>query len=92
VSGSTATFHGNTPIGYVYGPGQNNWDFSIIKNTPVTWPTEKGTIQFRAEFYNAFNHPQFANPALNVSAANFGQITATSVAPRLIQFALKYSF
>jgi len=62
---------------------------------------ENHSIQFRTEFFNAFNHTQFSNPnygvgatyALpNVRAGNFGQITSTSVNPRVIQFALKYSF
>jgi Carboxypeptidase regulatory-like domain len=92
VAGSTATTYGNTGVGWVYGPGQNNWDFTINKDTRVGGFNEKARIQFRAEFYNAFNHPQFANPALNDSVANFGLITATSVAPRLIQFGLKYIF
>jgi hypothetical protein len=62
---------------------------------------EKQSVQFRTEFFNAFNHPQFSNPnygpgatyALpNVRSGAFGQITSTSVNPRVIQFALKYSF
>jgi outer membrane receptor protein involved in Fe transport len=92
VSGSTATTFGDTGVGYVFGPGQNNWDLTLIKNTRVGGINEKARVQFRAEFYNAFNHPQFANPALNASVANFGLITASSVAPRLIQFGLKYIF
>jgi len=43
--------------------------------------------------FNAFNHPQFSNPASAVvNASAFGQITTTSVAPRIMQFALRYSF
>jgi hypothetical protein len=51
-------------------------------------------LQFRAEFFNMFNHPQFNIPVgLNFGApGNFGQITSTSVNPRLIQLALKYVF
>jgi hypothetical protein len=92
ITGSTATFYGNTGVGYFYGPHQNNWDLTLSKSTRVGGLNEKAQLQFRAEFYNAFNHPQFSNPALNDSAANFGQITSTSVAPRLIQFGLKYIF
>jgi hypothetical protein len=90
--GSTATLYGDTGVGYVYGPGQNNWDLALIKTTKVGGINENAQLQFRTEFYNAFNHPQFANPALNVAAPNFGTITAASVAPRLIQFGLKYIF
>jgi hypothetical protein len=49
-------------------------------------------VEVRTEFFNAFNHPQFGNPAANVALGSFGQIGATSVNPRLIQFALKYVF
>ena len=44
------------------------------------------------ELYNALNHPQFANPGTTLGTANFGVITQNSVAPRLIQFAVKYLF
>jgi hypothetical protein len=49
-------------------------------------------VQFRAEFFNAFNHPQFNIPNLASNQATFGQITTQVVAPRVIQFALKYAF
>jgi hypothetical protein len=53
---------------------------------------ESQFVEVRTEFFNAFNHPQFGNPAANVFLGSFGQIGATSVNPRLIQFALKYVF
>ena len=72
------------------GPGQFNWDFSLVKVTRIT---ERQTLQFRTEFFNTFNHPQFNNPGTAISTlATFGVITSTSVNPRLIQFAMKYSF
>jgi hypothetical protein len=85
------TGYGNTGVGLLLGPGQFNFDTSLIKTTRIR---EKHTVQFRAEFFNFFNHPQFANPAnLAVSTAStFGQITSTSVNPRIMQFALKYNF
>ncbi len=50
-------------------------------------------MQFRAEFFNAFNHAQFNNPSvMDISITVAGQITSTSVNPRLMQFALKYIF
>jgi hypothetical protein len=58
----------------------------------VKWIGESGNIEFRAEFFNAFNHTQFANPTTSVSSATFGVISATSVNPRIIQFALKLNF
>lgn len=84
------TLYGNSGIGVLLGPGQFNWDISIIKMTKIK---ENQTLTFRTEFYNAFNHPQFGNPATAVSTpSTFGQITTTTVNPRLIQFALKYNF
>lgn len=81
---------GNSGIGILLGPGNVNFDFSVLKTTRIK---ERHIIQFRSEFFNFFNHPQFANPATVVSTpATFGQITATSVGPRIIQFALKYNF
>ena len=66
---------------------------SLQKNTKIT---EWGTLQFRAEFYNVWNHPQFSNPISTAFAAapgsTFGQINSTSVAPRVIQFGLKFLF
>jgi hypothetical protein len=95
------TDYGNLAPGVVLGPGEFNWDMSIIKTTPIFG--EGKVLQFRAEFYNIFNHGQFSNPTgafavgsplflPNVDTANFGQINQTSVNPRIIQFALKFLF
>jgi hypothetical protein len=89
-----ATGYGNSGISSVLGPGQFNWDISLIKTTKVGGLREDGTLVFRTEFFDAFNHPQFNNPAGSdfSTAGSFGHITSLSVNPRLIQFALKYSF
>jgi hypothetical protein len=88
------TGYGNSGVGIILGPGQFNWDMAVLKTTKVGGLREDATLQFRTEFFNAFNHPQFNNPAVvDVSkTTTFGQITTTSVNPRLIQFALKYVF
>lgn len=91
-AGSTARNFGNSGVGIVIGPGQNNSDIAIIKRTRVGFLGEGGNIEFRSEFFNAFNTPQFANPNTNASTATFGQITATSVSARIIQFGLKLNF
>ncbi|MBN1568052.1 MAG: carboxypeptidase regulatory-like domain-containing protein [Acidobacteria bacterium] len=83
------TGYGNTGIGIIRGPGQFNWDISIIKDAVIK---EGHRIQFRTEFYNAFNTPQFASPDTSRSNQTFGQITATTVNPRIIQFGFKYLF
>lgn len=80
---------GNAGIGILRGPGQFNWDISLIKDT---WIREGHRFQFRTEFYNAFNTPQFANPNTALRDTTFGQINATSVNPRIIQFGFKYLF
>jgi hypothetical protein len=87
-----STGYGNTGVSLMNGPGQFNTDFSIGRRLKVGGLTEEGELAFRAEFYNSLNHPQFANPGTTLGTANFGVITQTSVAPRLIQFGLKYLF
>jgi hypothetical protein len=87
-----ATGFGNTGRTILTGPGQFNFDTSIIKNLRVGGIHEAANLQFRAEFFNLMNHPTFNNPSTVVTAGTFGQITSTSVAPRIIQLALRYSF
>jgi len=86
------TNFGNSGVGVALGPGQNNSDIAIIKRTPLHVLGESGNVEFRTEFFNAFNHPQFSNPSTNATAATFGTITSTAVNPRIIQFALKLNF
>jgi len=84
------TGFGNSGVGAITGPGQNNWDLAILKNTRIT---ERLNTQFRAEFYNIWNHAQFNPPANNFgSVSTLGEITSSSVPPRVIQFALKLMF
>ena len=68
-------------ISVILGPGQFNWDIALAKVTKVGGLNENATLQFRTEFFNAFNHGQFNNPAIvDVSKTlTFGQITSTSV-------------
>jgi hypothetical protein len=80
---------GNLGGGVVVGPGQVNFDTSVSKNFTIR---EGQTLQFRSEFFNLFNHAQFSNPNLSAAQTTYGQITTTSVSPRVIQLALKYSF
>jgi hypothetical protein len=72
----------------IYGPGINNWDVSITKKTNFG---ESKSVEFRAEFFNAFNHVQFLNPDYEGGSSTFGQIT-TDRGPRLIQFGLKFYY
>jgi len=82
----------------VYGPNFVNTDFSIIKQFALPW--ENMGLSFRTEFFNLFNHAQFAMPVNDISAplnpatglSSFGQVQNTVNNPRLVQFALKLTF
>jgi hypothetical protein len=89
-----ATGFGNTPNGVLRGPAASNIDFSLSKSQKVPWPQEGASVQFRADFFNALNHPNFALPDLtyNTTPSAFGTITSMSTNPRVIQFALRFSF
>jgi hypothetical protein len=86
------TGFGNSGTGIVDGPGQANLDLAISKTVPIAWPHNESAAEFRSEFYNALNHPQFANPDTNFSSPTFGVISSTAVNARIIQFAIRFSF
>lgn len=86
------TNFGDSGVGIVYGPDQDDWDLSLVKRTKVNWPNEVANLEFRTEFFNAFNTPQFGLPDSNFGDPTFGQISTTSVNPRILQFALKFNF
>jgi len=74
----------------IRGPKQIDTDFSIMKLIPVT---ESQGVEFRAEFFNLFNNVNFANPVnIIYPSVDFGSIVSTTTGPRVIQFALKYTF
>lgn len=89
------TIFGTLGRNVIEGPGFNNFDFSIIKNTKVS---EYLKVQFRTEIFDVFNHPNFGQPGRVVGASNFGVIQTTRFQPgdsgsaRQIQFALKLIF
>jgi hypothetical protein len=86
------TGFGDSATGLVDGPGQANLDFALSKTQSLKWPIEKSSVEFRVEFYNALNHPQFANPDANFASPTFGVISSTAVNPRVGQVALRLSF
>ena len=86
------TDFGNSATGVVDGPGQANLDLAISKVMTLRWPHEKSSLTFRAELYNALNHPQFANPDSNFTSPTFGVISGTAVNPRVGQLALRFAF
>jgi hypothetical protein len=88
---------GTAPRAPVYGPRFVNTDLSLIKDFPFS--REGMGLQFRAEFFNLFNHPQFWMSGTSGTGeqdintpSTFGVINATVNNPRLMQFALKLRF
>ena len=89
VSGD-GTIFGSLGRNILRGPDQHNFDAALIKRTKLT---EQVGIVFRWEVFNVLNHPNFANPASNVSSpSTFGKISAMSVNPRIMQYGLKLEF
>ena len=88
-SGGYGTAGRNTLL----GPGANTWDLSVSKNVKMPWK-EAHVLMLRAEFFNAFNTPQFNNPGNTLGTGAFGVISGTrGLNPnRQMQFALKYLF
>jgi Carboxypeptidase regulatory-like domain len=92
------TFEACTPGKHVQGnsarnslemPGINNWDFSILKDTKIS---EGVLVQFRAEFFNGWNHTQFGDADTGLVPGQFGRIGSLRIDPREIQFGLKLIF
>ena len=70
------------------GPGQKTFDIGLSRNQRIR---ERVRVQFRGEFFNAFNTPQFSEPNGSVTATNFGQITSAG-AGRVIQMGIRVSY
>jgi hypothetical protein len=86
------------PAAYTYGaetrddlvgPGYTDVDLSAFKNFPFL---ESRAVQFRAEFFNLFNHSNYSLPSSSVDSGNFGLITTAAGQGREIQFAVKVTF
>ncbi len=80
--------YGTSSRNLLFGPSRVDFDFSLFKEFPIR---EAGKVQFRSEFFNLFNHPNFQNPDNTVGDGTFGQILSASDG-RIAQFALKYLF
>jgi Carboxypeptidase regulatory-like domain/TonB dependent receptor len=86
---------GNCGRNTIYGPDFRNVDFSVLKETKLG---ESRNLEFRAEFFNIFNHPAFAQPDTTFGTPSFGEIfntlgrTLGAGTSRQIQFALRFSF
>lgn len=72
----------------LYGPGSVNDDFGLIKHFAIT---EGQRVTFQANFFNVFNHPNFANPVSDVNSDVFGT-SQSDAGPRVTQLVLRYDF
>jgi hypothetical protein len=81
---------GNAARVPVVGPDFVNSDCSLIKDFAL--PRNEMGLNFRAEFFNLFNHPQFGAPVNDINSPGFGAVNSTVNNPRLIQLALKLTF
>jgi outer membrane receptor protein involved in Fe transport len=86
-----STTYGTAPRDPVVGPGLHTFDLVASKTFKMPY-RENHQFLFRAEFFNAFNTPQFANPGGSLGTGTFGRVTGTASDNRQIQMALKYSF
>jgi hypothetical protein len=81
---------GDAGRGLIRGPHIFSTDLNAGKRFALPW-REGMSLEFRAEFFNVFNHPQFNNPDVTLGDANFGKITSAAN-PRKGQLALKFHF
>jgi hypothetical protein len=84
-----ATDIGNVGRNILRGPAQSNLDFSVEKRFVIT---ESKALEFHADFFDLLNHPNRDNPVSDITAADFGKLVSFSSSPRIVQFALKFSF
>jgi hypothetical protein len=77
---------GNSSRRFFHGPGIINTDFGVAKRIPIT---ESLAFEFRAEFFNIFNHTQFNSPSGNISSSRFGLVSGAAP-PRIGQISAKF--
>ena len=66
--------YGNASYNLLWGPGQQNWDLSLVKNTRIA---ERASLQLRMDAFSAFNHPTFGNPSADITNPGaVGRITS----------------
>ena len=88
-SAPTPYTFGNGGVGHVRGPGIDNWDFSIAKDTRFG---ERPALRIEADFFNIFNAAHFSNPGTTQGNSSFGIIGSDRLPPRLIQLGAKFTF
>ena len=89
-SPTVAGTFGNLPFNAIRGPGRQNWNLALFKS--FVFSESRGSkLEFRAEFFNAFNHTEFNNVSNTFTNGDFGAITSAHD-PREIQLGLKLYF
>ena len=81
-------FFGNARTGSITGPGTIAFDMALYKDFNVG---ERAKFQFRSEFFNIFNHTNFANVSTALGSGNFGEVTSARD-PRILELALRFQF
>jgi hypothetical protein len=81
--------YGNSGRNILRGDNLNQFDFTAMKDFPFT---ETRRLEFRAEFFNLFNHAVFALPGTNINSSSGGQVSSTANSNRIIEFAMKLFF
>jgi hypothetical protein len=81
--------YGTLPRNFFRAPSRVNFDFAVAKSTQIIG--ERLGMEFRAEFFNIFNHAEFGSPNTTRTSSQFGQISTTAD-PRIIQFAIRLMF
>jgi hypothetical protein len=84
----TVGFLGNSNRRFITGPGINNFDMALLKDTHITGDK---LVELRFESFNLFNHAQFLTPSGNISSGVFGVVTGAGN-PRILQVAGKIIF
>lgn len=93
--------YGNAAVDALVAPGAQNMDFSVYKNWALPFLGDAGRLQFRAEFFNLFNHPNFGQPngigfasldSVIPDAPRQGEIRGLRQAMRVVQFGMKMYF
>jgi len=79
---------GNSGRNILTGPSLKNVDMAVLKDFHIY---EQAVLQFRAEFFNLFNHPNFNLPGNRLTQSTYGRITS-ALDPRILQFGLKFRF
>jgi outer membrane receptor protein involved in Fe transport len=79
---------GNAPRAALYGPGQNVWDISLMRDVPLL---EHTTFTFRVDAHNAFNHPQFSGLNTTITNTAFGTVTGAQD-PRMLLLVGRFRF